>query len=135
MYSCTAVEVAGDWNTIPSQPHIQPVAMTLSLGQNQTFTSFRNNIFWINSDSNVVFSACVHIKLILKNNIWNCCKDVSGDKVWPRTMLLLAIFISLIILIVTITVGFVAAKLFAHFRAVTQAEEIERQVWAISFII
>jgi len=41
-------------------------------------------------------------------------------------MLLLAIFISLIILIVTITVGFVAAKLFAHFRAVAQAEEMER---------
>lgn len=49
-------------------------------------------------------------------------------------MLLLAIFISLIILIVTITVGFVAAKLFAHFRAVAQAEEMERQVWIINYI-
>ena len=43
MYSCAVVLVAGDWNIIPpsGQPHIQPVAMTLCSGVNQTFSSGR----------------------------------------------------------------------------------------------
>ena len=38
-------------------------------------------------------------------------------------MLILAVLLSLIVLVVSLTVVFVAVKLFAHFRAVAQAEE------------
>ena len=38
-------------------------------------------------------------------------------------MLVLAVLLSLIVLVVSLTVVFVAVKLFAHFRAVAQAEE------------
>ena len=38
-------------------------------------------------------------------------------------MLVLAVLLSLFVLVVSLTVIFVAIKLFAHFRAVAQAEE------------
>ena len=43
-------------------------------------------------------------------------------------MILLTVFLSLIILVVTLTVLFVALKLFSHFRAVAQIQENERFV-------
>jgi len=45
-------------------------------------------------------------------------------------MLVLAVLLSLIVLVVSLTVVFVAVKLFAHFRAVAQAEEDGRKDFA-----